>query len=116
MITTYSKNSKNLPDELSKALGLVPDSQIHRLICFDQSEKGIEDLRRARHDFEGTLQVFAIAIRQWQQQSSEEREIKKMQQLLTKLEKMKEVKQKYFDSIFTEELLSEMDDNRDRQP
>ena len=108
MFNYYHKNQTDLPQLIEEALKLLPENQAHRLISIDLTDDSIANLRRARHDFDGFLQVFTIAIGQWQKQTNDQRELKKLQQLLAKLDGLRKIKQEYFDEIFSEDLVREM--------
>ena len=76
-----------------------------------RGQDNAQELRRDLHDFEGALQVLEIAIQQWRDKvpESEQRELRKLEQLHDRVKKIRSIKQNYFDTVFSQDLLSKLE-------
>ena len=91
--------------------GIGDEDVVACLVMIAGGGENSQELRRDLHDFEGGLQVLDIAIKQWRDKipESEQRERKKLDQLQDRVGKIRDIKRKYFDSVFTQDLLTKLE-------
>ena len=79
-------------------------------VAFDAMPNSLLKLKRLRHDVSSGLLAFELAIAEWQEKATTERDLAKLDQLKLHLILFKQIKEHFIEKILSDQFISALED------